>query len=240
MKTVSFAAFTWFFVLSNLVAYAHDETAQVQDSVTVIGNGFIDAEPDMLNLQIEFFATKPTLKEAKTEVDQRYKEALNTIKKYNVADTDIKLTRINSQAEYAWNKQERIFKGYRVSRNLQISIRQIEVYPELLQSLVNAGISNINNAIPRFADDSAINEKALEVAVISAKRKALALAKQFDRKLGQVAFVSEGTVSSLRPQLFKAESRGLAMQADNSQAAPPAMFGTQRINATVTVVYRLQ
>lgn len=239
MKKLSFAALIWVFILTNIV-YAHEEVALAQDSVTVTGKGFIDAEPDMLDLRVDFFATKPTLKEAKAEVDQRYNDTLKAIKRYNVNDTDIKLTRINSQVEYDWNNQKRIFKGYRVSRNLLISIREIEIYSELLQSLVNAGISNINNAIPRFADDTVIKERALEVAVKSAKRKAIALAKQFDRKLGQVAFVSEGAVSSFPRQPVIAKSRGLVMEADNAQVAPPAMFGTQRINATVNVVYRLQ
>lgn len=218
---------------------AHDVDRLAQDSVTVTGEGFIDAEPDMLDLRVDLLAVKPTLKEAKAEVDQRYRDALKTIKQHNIVDADIKLTRINSQVEYDWNKQQRTFKGYRVSRNVEISVRDLSVYPELLQSLVNAGISNINNAIPRFSDDTSIKEQALAVAVESAKRKAWSLAKRFDRALGEVAFISEGNVSSVIPQPVLSRSRGVSLQA-KAASAPPAMLGTQRINATVTVIYRLK
>ena len=251
MKTVLTIAFVLIILAINVTntVNAHDVPAgKIQgqdsatvDSITVTGEGFIDAEPDMLDLRVDLFAIKLTLKEAKAEVDQRYRDALKTIKQYKIADTDIKLTRINSQLEYDWNNQRRSFKGYRVSRNLQISIRDLNVYPELLQSLVNAGISNINNATPRFSDDTAIKEQALTVAVDSAKRKAASLAKQFDRKLGQVAFVSEGNVSLLRPQQpIIARAKSFSAQSASGQTPPPLLLGTQRINASVSVVYRLQ
>lgn len=231
------------FVLSaffNVVASAHDSSVAAQDSVTVIGEGFVDAEPDMLDLRVDLFAIKPTLKAAKAEVDQRYREALAIIKNYKITDTDVKLTRLNSQAEYDWNNQQRIFKGYRVSRNLQISVRDLSVYPELLQSLVNANISNINNATPRFSDDTATKEQALTVAVAAAKRKAESLATQFGRSLGPVAFISEGQTNTSVPRPMMAKSRSMIAPSENVPAVPPAMLGTQRINATVTVVYRLQ
>lgn len=234
---------TILFVLSaffNVIASAHDSTVAAQDSVTVTGEGFVDAEPDMLDLRVDLFAIKPTLKAAKAELDQRYREALKVIKNYKIADADVKLTRLNSQTEYDWNKQQRVFKGYRVSRNLQVSVRDLGTYPELLQSLVNANISNINNATPRFSDDTATKEQALAVAVASAKRKAESLAAQFNRRLGQVAFISEGQVNASVPRPMMAKSRSMTVQSDILQAAPPAMLGTQRINARVTVVYRLQ
>lgn len=239
MKAV---AITLFFLtaLFTVTVNAHDADRVAQDSVTVTGEGFIDAEPDMLDLRVDLFAVKPTLKEAKAEVDQYYRDALKTIKQYNIADVDVKLTRIHSNAEYDWGKQQRKFKGYRVSRNLQISVRDLSIYPELLQSLVNAGISNINNATPRFSDNTAIKEQALAAAVESAKRKAWSLAKRFDRALGKVAFISEGNVSSSIPQPMIARSRGMSMQSEAVQSVPPAMLGTQRINASITVVYRLQ
>jgi len=239
MKAVAITVFV-LTALFTVTANAHDTAKVAQDSVTVTGEGFIDAEPDMLDLRVDLFAIKPTLKEAKTEVDQYYRDALKTIKRYKIADTDVKLTRINSNAEYDWKNQQRSFKGYRVSRNLQISVRDLSVYPELLQSLVNAGISNINNATPRFSDDTGIKEQALAVAVESAKRKAWSLAKRFDRVLGKVAFISEGAVSPSFPQPMMTKSRGMSVQSDALQSAPPAMLGTQRIHATVTVVYRLQ
>ena len=137
MKTVLTIAFVLIILAINVTntVNAHDVPTgktQGQDSITVTGEGFIDAEPDMLDLRVDLFAIKLTLKEAKAEVDQRYRDALKTIKQYKIADTDIKLTRINSQLEYDWNNQRRSFKGYRVSRNLQISIRDLNVYPELL------------------------------------------------------------------------------------------------------------
>lgn len=233
MKKIILALFFLSAISTNAVR-AHEDAVMAQDSITVIGEGFVDAEPDMLDLRVELFSVKTTLKDAKLAVDQQYRDALKAIKQHKIADVDIKLTRINSQAEYEWDKQKQTFKGYRVSRNVQIAVRNVSVYPELLQSLVDSNISNINGVTPRFSDDTSIKEQALTVAVASAKRKAASLAKQFDRSLGKITYISEGRVDTPTFQPMLVQSRSMKMQ------APPAMLGTQRVSASVTVIYRLQ
>lgn len=240
MKQFMAALFVFNIIFAEAVnAHNNNTTMPVQDSITVAGEGFIDAEPDMLDLHINLTATKKSLKEAKKEVDRYYRAALKTVKQHNIADVDIKLMRINSQIEYDWNNDKRTFKGYLVNRSLQISVRDLNVYPDLLQSLVDAGIASINNAVARFSDNSVIKQKALAAAVKSAQRKAEALAQQFGRTLGQVIYIAETNVSTpgFQPMHDRVGEFSLETKAIG---APPAMFGTQRISANITVMYQLK
>lgn len=227
------------FAISPTLSLAHSNDSLTSDTVSVSGQGFIEAEPDMVDLHINLTATKPTLKEAKTDVDRRYQQVLEAIRGHNISDKDIKLTRLNSHQDYEWRNSKRIFKGFQLSRSLQISIRDTDKFPDVQQSLIDAGISNISHVNPRFSDDTAIKELALAEAVKVAKRKAQSLAKQFDRQLGAVASISEGGVHIPSPRPFAKHPR--AMMADSAESAPaPELLGTQKINATISVVFRLK
>lgn len=229
------------FVLTPSYVSAHSDNGLTADTVSVSGQGFIEAEPDVVDIHISLMSTKATLKQAKAEVDDRYKDVLQAIRQHKISDKDIKLTRLNSHQDYEWRNSKRIFKGFRVSRNLQISVRDTDKFPNVQQSIIDAGITNITHVSPRFGDDTAIKELALSEAVKVAKRKALSLANQFGRQLGAVASISEGGVNfpSPRPNIRMKQARGMAMEMADSAPAPE-MLGTQKITANVSVVFRLQ
>jgi uncharacterized protein YggE len=239
MKTILNIRILFAFVSALLftgVINAHStDPAFAEDSVVVMGTGFIDAEPDIVDLNFQLYAVKPNLKEAKSSVDVLYRKALMVIKQYKVADKDIKLTQMNSYKEYEWNKQDRTFKGHRLSRNLQVTVREKEIYPELLQGLVDAGISEVNNVSPRIADKSKVKEQALAKAIEAAKYKAKFMAQQFGRELGDVIFVSEVQTQTVSPRNFAVRA---AQQMEPS--APQEQFGAERVTAKITVTYRLK
>lgn len=228
------------FAMPSMAALASDIGRS--DSLTVSATGHVEAEPDIVDLQFELFAIAPTLKQAKQQVDETYQNTLVAIKRFNIADQDIQLTQINSRAEYDWQKQQRVFKGQRVSRNLRVTTRQLALYPEVLEALVKVGISEVNNINTRFSNRSQLEQAALANAVQQAKEKATFLAAQFDRRLGKVEHIAEGSAPVFRNHSLTQRGReGVVFaQADAGASLPEAMFGTQKITATVSVIYRLQ
>lgn len=210
-----------------------------EDLITVSGRGVIEAEPDIVDLHFELLAVAKTLADAKQQVDVSYTNVLNAIKAFNIANKDIKLTQLNAGPEYEWLERRRVLKGQRVSRNLQITIRDLDRYPEILQSLVDNGVAQISHVSTRFSDRSAIERKALAKAADVAKAKASFLAIEFDREVGTVVSIAE---SHVRVPLPFQRSAPKAIMAEQSIAgdAPPAQFGTQSIQADITVTYRLR
>ena len=210
----------------------------IQHTVSVTGEGFVDVEPDIVDLSFTLTSLEPTMPEAKQQVDDLYTQALTVLQRFKVDKKDITLTLLNSRPEYEWRDREKIFIGHRVSRSLKVTVRKIEVYPELLQALVEANISQVNQVMPRLADESAVKRSALKKAVSAAKRKADFLAIEFDRSLGKVIQVNEGGVQIPRPVIYTEKARDTLSTAQASN--PPAMFGTQRVQATITAVFVLQ
>jgi len=221
-------------------AYAHSENQLTDDTISVSGTGFIDAEPDVVDININLNATKKTLKAAKADVDDRYREVLKAIDNYSINKKDIKLTRLNSHQDYEWVNNKRILKGFRLNRTLKITVRDTDKFPDIQQSLINAGITNINHVSPRFGDDTLIREMALKEAAKAAKRKAQSLADQFGRQLGAVASISEGNVRMPTPRPYMKQARSMAMADAMVESAPAEMLGTQKVTATISVVFRLK
>lgn len=212
-------------------------------TITVQGKGYVDVVPNIVDLRFNLFSVKDSLAEAKKDVDKLYRQALAEIEKFDIDKTDIKLTRINSYQEYEWVNRKRNLKGHRVSRSLTITVRNLETYPDLLQSLVDAGISQIGNASARIDDVETFKRQALKNAVTASKQKASLLASEFGRTLGKVLVVNEGGIHVPRPIVYAQRSRSktaLASSASEGSAPPQESFGTQRISATITAIFSMQ
>ena len=232
------------FVLSVLFAQlSYSVESSSLDTVTVQGRGFVDIEPDIVDVSFNLYATKKTLPKAKEAVDELYKQALIVIKQFEIQKKDIKLTFINSRPDYEWIDRKRIFKGHRVSRSLKLIIRELDSYPELLEALVNVGLSEINRVSARISDNDQFKRLALKKATIVAKDKAKFLAKEFGRQLDKVLVINETGVHVPRPIIHyrtKTE-KTTALSAPVADSAPPAAnFGTQRISASVSAVFALK
>jgi len=231
-----------FFILICSVTYAAPELApkSTTEQITVSGSGFVEVEPDKVDLSISLNALEENLPLAKKKVDEQYRKALSALANKQIEKKDIKLSVLNSRPEYEWQKNKRIYKGHRVSRNLNITIKDLAVYPELLQALVDAGISQINQISPGITDREGAQNQALKKAAANAKSKAALLAGELNRQLGRAVQISEGAISMPRPPVYRKQAR-MEMSAAQVQDAPPlAMFGAQRISANVSVSFLLK
>lgn len=224
------------FLLLALPIHAH-ELQVTQDQINVVGVGEIDGEPDQVVLNISINAQESSLVEAKNIADQRYTSVLEKIKAAGVEDKNIKATRINAQPQYEWSNSKRIYKGERVSRSLQVTINDLDSVSELMQSIVESGVSTIDSMTAGFQNPEALEQEALGLAADDAKSKAEFLAKRLGRKLGQATIISEQSFSTPILQPSVQMMRGSA--AFEADQVPQEMLGTQTITATINVSFTL-
>lgn len=219
----------------SLPVLAH-EPAVIEDHISVQGVGEIEQEPDQAILNISITAQKPTLVEAKREADKKYSAVLKHIKEAKIDDKNIKATRINAQPQYQWSNNKRVYKGEKVSRSLSITINDLDKVPNLMQAIVEGGVSTIDGINTGFQNRSQLTQQALGLAADDAKSKAEFLAERLGRSLGQAYLITEHNNAPVTPQRnLQMMSRAAAVE----DAAPPEMFGTQKIRATVNVSFNL-
>ena len=236
MKTIVSLLFLMLFT-ANVSAHQPVE----QDHVKVVGVGEVEKEPDQATLNISIEAKEPDLVTAKKVADEKYSAVLEVIKKAGIADKNIKATRISAHPEYEWRNNARIYKGERVSRSLAVTIDDLDIVSQLMQDIVEGGVSRIDGMQTGFKDPKALQELALAAAADDARHKAEFLAKRLGRDLGDAYSISEHNVNAARNV-----NRPMAMSADmavssRAMAAPPPqeMFGSQKVKATVNVSFGL-
>ena len=215
---------------------AHELQA-VEDTINVVGVGEVDEEPDQVVLSIGINAQELTLVEAKKVADQRYALVLEQIKSAEIDDKYIKATRINAQPQYEWINNKRVYKGERVSRSLQVTINDLDSVSELMQAIIENGVSTIDSMTTGFQNPEELEKQALGIAADDAKNKAEFLAKRLGRNLGQATMITEQSSSTpiFQPSAQMMRS-GAALE---SAQAPQEMLGTQKIKVTVNVSFNL-
>ena len=169
--------------------------------------------------------------------DESYRSVLEVIKNAGIEDKLVKATRITAQPEYEYRSSQRVYKGERVSRSLSITINDLDKVSPLMQSLVENGVSTIDGMSSGFQDRQSLQTQALAAAADNARNKAKFLAERLGRSLGAAYLIDEHNSSA--PQPYRREMAMASKSMATAEAAPPEMFGTQKISATVKVSFHL-
>jgi len=211
------------------------------DTLSVSGQGFVDVKPDVVDLHFELSAKQMTLAEAKQKVDDLYRQTQAVLAQYEINDADIKLETIRSFPEYEWRSKKKIFKGHHVLRRLKVTVRNLDSYPNLLEALVNAEITEISHVLARIENESESKLQAMKKAVADAKQKAKFLGTEFDRELGKVLVINESGATGFNPVMQRSQMNKSFAQAISSSitAVPQENLGTQRIQVSINAVFKL-
>ena len=227
----------------SLLIQANESSLQLvpeKGTVSVVGDGYVELVPDVIDIQFTLMVTKNRIGEAKNDLDEQYKRVLEVLRQQDIQDSDIQATRLRSNPSYEWMKDQRVFKGFQMSRNIKVTVRDASQYATLLEGLVDVNVTTINQVSTRFSDEVETQELALIEAVKVAKRKAKLMASQFGKNLGEVIYISEGTFQKVLTPVQFNRNRALAVEQDSGVAPPPEMFGLQRVNARIQVTFHLK
>ncbi len=232
MKALFFALFI---SMLTFTACAHETQVQ-QDHIAVVGVGEVEAEPDQALLRVSVSAQEADLKTAKSVADAKYSKVLAVIDAAGIDRTHVKATQVLAQPQYEWRSSKRVYKGEMVSRSLSIKVNDLEKVSPLMQALIENEVSTIDSMETGFQDRAALLEQALAAAADNAKAKAEFLAKRLGRSLGDAFLITEFNDHA------PVKSRGMEMARSSAlvaDAAPPEMFGTQKVQARVNVSFNL-
>ena len=176
--------------------------AQGQDSkpppevrVIVVGEGSVSAPPDYARIRSGVTTTAKTAKEA-TDANSRLMAAVTAaLLDSGIAQKDIQTSEFSIQPVYVspTPSAEPKLSGYRVSNQVDVTIRQISKVGEILDRLVTAGATDAGNVEFLLSDPSKVLDQAREAAVADARRKAELYARASGFSLGRVAFVTENS-----------------------------------------------
>ncbi|PSW18592.1 oxidative stress defense protein [Photobacterium sanctipauli] len=184
MKKQLVAAFLGFGLMgASGVASANITVPHLETS----GMGEVAVQPDMATFAVAVVEVKPTAKEAKQAVDQAVTAFVERLQAQGIERNAIQSANISLQPQYHYPKDKAPeLKGYRASRNITVTVGDLEQLNTYLDHAIGDGINRINNIELKVSDEAKYQEQARQAAISDAKAKAESLAKGFGEEIDGV------------------------------------------------------
>jgi uncharacterized protein YggE len=215
--------------------------------IYVEGSAEIEVIPDQMTITLGLSAENMDVAIAKQDVDKRSHELINTLKSMAIEAKDIGTTALQVTPVHDYVDGKQVPRGSRVYRQVDITLRNLENYGELMRALVDAKISNTVSTKLAVSDEKTVGDQSLIKALEDARTRATALLESQGKKLGNVYSISEFELRreesyQLVPnrQVYGESSPVMADAAFLRKSSEPFEPGVIRAKAKVYVVYLIK
>lgn len=239
---------TPFVALVSLICVAATQAGPLPDKphIYVEGSAEIEVAPDQMTITVGLEETNQKLAVAKEDVDERSRRLIKAVKDLGVAPEDLSTTALHVNPAYEYRGGEQVPLGTRVYRQVEITLRDLSKYTQLIAALVDAEISNTVSTQLEVSNQEALTDQALVAAVEDARKRARALANAAGKGLGAAWSVSQFDMRTYeRHQVFAVSGlrdKGNVMQEGGfaARASEPFEPGMITASAQVYVVFLLK
>ena len=191
LLTGAFAGGSWLQTPTVLAQEAATPTPS--RTITVVGEGVVNIEPNVARTNIGVEVLRPTVEEAAAENTAIVERLLATLTELGIPGEDIQTSGYNVYAErYGASgpvSDEEV--QYRVSNSVTVIIRNLDKVGEVLDASIKAGANNIYGVEFLLDDATAVRSEARKLAVENAKATAEELAALNGVKVGKILAISE-------------------------------------------------
>lgn len=202
--------------------------------IQVSGQGSVSVAPDMAQISVTVANSGRDVAAARAVVERHAIQVINAAKNLGVASTDIKAASIAIWPEYHWQNNTQVYVGQHVSRHIQITLRKLSRYADLVNALVKAGVANVNGTTMERSDMPQVRRQALAEAVKDAHKRALTIATAAGVELGSIYSITENSSFNPRPVLMAA---GVKTAKSSAAEYEP---GNIDVTANVSLIYLLK
>jgi len=219
-------------------------TTSKSDAFSVTGEGKVEAKPDSATVRLGVVARAGTEEAAKNALNTNINKVLESVKDLGVSEDKIKTENFNIYPEYGDLRplpanqpvsDKNQISGYNANTNISVIVDNADLANKIVDAGVVAGANQVGGVDFQVKDKTESLNKARQMAVADAKKKAEYAASIAGFKLGKVINYSEGQGGAYPPMM--------AMKAADSRAegAPTQIQpGTNEIMVTVTLSYEIR
>lgn len=225
-------------ILILVVLFISTSYSQEQKQVPMInvsGEGKIKVVPDqaLISISIETKGTKA--EDVKKENDKKMDAILKFIKKSNIAKEDFQTQRVSLNPSYDYEKKKR---NYVATQSLQILLKDLSKYDELMEGLVDEGINRIDNVEFKSSKMKELQSDARKLAMKDAKSKAEDFVSVLGQKVGKAILISDNSQSYIPPSPRVYAMKSASM--DESAPRETLAVGEIEIITNVSVSFVLE
>jgi uncharacterized protein YggE len=195
MKNMMLYAAAAFTALAPIAAHAAEIHIEAKNPVVELSVvEVIESAPDTATFSTGVETSAPTASAALRQNSADVAKVIAQLQKLGIAEKDIQTSGINLNAEYDYiqTTQKNRFKGYRVSNQVQVKIRDINKLGAIMDSVVVSGATNINGPWFSINDDSDVKKSARSRALANGKAQAETYARANGYASVRLLSVAEG------------------------------------------------
>ncbi|GAA3746760.1 MULTISPECIES: SIMPL domain-containing protein [Flavobacterium] len=202
--------------------------------INVNGEGKVKVAPDQVCISASVETKGNNAKDVKKQNDEKMDAVLKFIKKMNIPTADFKTKQVALNPQYDYEKKK---TSYNAVQTVEIVVKDLAKYDELMEGLVQQGINRIDRVSFESSKLTQYESEARKLAMKDAKTKAEEYVSVLGQKVGKAFTISDNS-QVYRPQPVYAAMR--MKEADSMGASNETLaIGEIEITANVSVSFVL-
>ena len=203
--------------------------------INVSGEGKVKVIPDQASISISIETKGTKAVDVKKENDKKMDAIIKYIKKSAIAKEDFQTQRVSLNPNYDYDKKKH---NYVATQSLQILLKDLSKYDELMEGLVNEGVNRIDNVEFKSSKLAQFQSEARKLATKDAKAKAEDFVFVLGQKVGKAIVISDNSQTySPQPRMYA--MKAMAMDVESAPRETLAV-GEIEIIANVSVSFILE
>jgi uncharacterized protein YggE len=224
------------FVICLFSALAYSQEVKQIPQINVSGEGKIKVVPDQVSILATVETKGTNAKEVKKQNDQQMEAVLKLVKSMNLAPADYKTKRVSLNPQYDYEKKKHT---YNATQTIEILLRDLSKYDELMEGLVDQGINRIDDVTFQSSKLAQYQSEARKQAMKDAKMKAEDYVSVLGQKVGAGTTITDNS-QTYYPQPMYAGMKSMRVEADSAVPRETMAVGEIEIIANVSVSFKLE
>ena len=217
------------FIVSILfITMSYGQEVKPTPQINVSGEGKVKVIPDEATIAVTVETKGNNAKDVKKQNDVKIEAVLKFIKKMNLAPADFKTQRVALNPQYDFEKKK---SSYNATQTIEILLRDLSKYDELMDGLVSEGINRIDNVTFQSSKMAQYESEARKLAIKDAKMKAEDYVSVLGQKVG-AAFTITDNSQTYNPRPMYAAMKSME---SSDMSAPRETLAVGEINITANV-----
>jgi len=165
--------------------------AHIDNRISSEGIGKIKVAPDEVVVYLGIVKKDKDVTAATGACDEIVAKIMQLADKYNVDKNLFKTDFLKIRQEYIEENHATATDGYVVTKNIVITVRDVEKFDKIFSEAVAAGVTHIHDVQFIVSNLEDVRERAKDAALAEARRKAEWHARQLGKKVTGVETLSE-------------------------------------------------
>jgi hypothetical protein len=175
--------------------------------IYVQGRVDLEKDPDMITIFCNVVAHNPDPAKANQEVQVKATKVLAMCDEGKIAKKDVVAQSIRSEPDYEENakgeKNRYKILGYTVTRPINVTIRDLSIFPKLVDDLFNLGAVEVSHVESGLSTQAQMEEEAWKKALANARESADKTLKTLGMKIDSEFAVSPEAFPEIQDKIFR-------------------------------------